>query len=47
MHINCLFRLIACLLVAVICQIPSNVSASTRKKYPGGKCYIWRYSATH
>jgi hypothetical protein len=44
MHINCLFRLITCLLVAVICQIPSNVSASTRKKYPGGKCYIWRYT---
>ena len=44
MHINCLFRLITCLLVAVICQIPSNVSASTRKKYPGGKCYIWRYA---
>ena len=44
MHINCLFRLIASLLVAVICQIPSNVSASTRKKYPGGKCYIWRYT---
>ena len=44
MYINCLFRLITCLLVAVICQIPSNVSASTRKKYPGGKCYIWRYT---
>ena len=44
MRINCLFRLITCLLVAVICQIPSNVSASTRKKYPGGKCYIWRYA---
>ena len=44
MRINCLFRLITCLLVAVICQIPSNVSASTRKKYPGGKCYIWRYT---
>lgn len=44
MCINCLFRLITCLLVAVICQIPSNVSASTRKKYPGGKCYIWRYT---
>ena len=44
MCFNCLFRLITCLLVAVICQIPSNVSASTRKKYPGGKCYIWRYT---
>ena len=44
MRINCLFRLITCLLVAVICQIPSNVSASTRKKYPGGKYYIWRYT---
>lgn len=44
MCFNCLFRLITCLLVAVICQIPSNVSASTRKKYLGGKCYIWRYT---
>ena len=44
MCINCLFRLITCLLVIVICQIPSNASASTRKKYPGGKYYIWRYT---
>lgn len=44
MCFNSLFKLITCLLVAVICQIPSNVSASTRKKYPGGKCYIWRYT---
>lgn len=44
MRINCLFRLLTCLLAVVICQIPSNTSASTRKKYPGGKYYIWRYT---
>lgn len=44
MHINSLLRLVISLLVVIICQIPSNGSASTRKKYPGGKYYIWRYT---
>lgn len=44
MCINRLLRLIICLLAAIICQIPANAGSSTRKKYPGGKCYIWRYT---
>ena len=44
MCINRVLRLIICLLAAIICQIPANAGSSTRKKYPGGKCYIWRYT---
>ena len=44
MHINSLLRLIICLLAVFICQIPTLAGSSTRKKYPGGKCYIWRYT---
>ena len=44
MYINCLSRLIICLLAVFICQIPATANSNTRKKYPGGKYYIWRYT---
>ena len=44
MRIATMIRLIICLLASLICQIPANAGSSTRKKYPGGKCYIWRYT---
>ena len=44
MHINSLLRLIICLLAVFIYQIPANAGSNTRKKYPGGNCYIWRYT---
>jgi hypothetical protein len=44
MHINSLLRLIICLLAVSICQVTVYAGGSTRKKYPGGKYYIWRYT---
>ena len=43
MRIATMLRLIICVLIATICQIPVS-AGSLRKKYPGGKCYIWRYT---
>ena len=39
-----MLRLIICVLIATICQIPASAGSSLRKKYPGGKYYIWRYT---
>ena len=44
MRIAPLLRLIICVLIATICQIPTSAGSSLRKKYPGGKYYIWRYT---
>ena len=44
MCIATMLRLIICVLIATICQIPASAGSSLRKKYPGGKCYIWRYT---
>ena len=44
MRIAPLLRLIICVLIATICQIPASAGSSLKKKYPGGKYYIWRYT---
>ena len=44
MRIAHLLRFIICVLIATICQIPTCAGSSLRKKYPGGKYYIWRYT---
>lgn len=37
--------LILCLfIVALTCSLTSGATAPPKKKYPGGKCYIWRYT---
>ena len=43
MRIGSFLRLIICVLIATTCQIPASAS-SLKKKYPGGKYYIWRYT---
>ena len=44
MCIATMLRLIICVLIATICHIPTCAGSSLRKKYPGGKYYIWRYT---
>ena len=32
------------ILVALTCSLASGAATPPKKKYPGGKCYIWRYT---
>ena len=44
MHLNNWLRLLSCLLFAFFCQTQADAGSNYRKKYPGGKYYIWRYT---
>ena len=37
-------RLINLLIAALFCAITASAATLPKRKYPGGKCYIWRYT---
>ena len=37
-------RLINLLIAALFCALYASAASLPKKKYPGGKCYIWRYT---
>ncbi|MBQ8948916.1 MAG: S8 family serine peptidase [Prevotella sp.] len=44
MRMDNLFRIMTCLLFALCFQLSADAGTHSRKKYPGGKHYIWRYT---
>ncbi len=44
MHFNNRLRLLLCLFLTVISLTQADAGNSSRKRYPGGRFYIWRYT---
>ena len=44
MHFNNWLRVFLCLFLAMACLTQADAGSSPRKKYPGGKYYIWRFT---